>query len=147
MLPEVFRRVVTELGNGGPGPAAYGWMPFDPAASYVNRPSHWAEPFVHPRLRSGEDAAWIDVGYVILGDHGCGIFDLLVVTGDERGHVWWSDDVCRKLPSPPPDSAPRSYDDPRAWADWHRLLLSEDNTHRIGFADDLCEGLRAQLAR
>jgi len=174
-IPEDFRRFVTELGNGGDGPAFHGWPAFDPDAPWLNCPEHWSLPFVHPRLAQElaeqeleqkaelaepemdewERMDWeeereqaiktvieqiSDVGYINVGDHGCGIFDFLVVTGYERGHIWWSDDVCRKLPTPAPNHSPKvNYIDDTADSlareTWKNELLAADYSYRIDFID------------
>ena len=66
-------------------------------------------------------------------DEGCGIFTFLVITGDERGNVWWSDDRGRKVPLEDPSMA-RPEDD--ASGDlWCELLLAEDYTYRRSFLE------------
>jgi hypothetical protein len=111
ILPRDFRRFVTELGNGGAGPA-YGWERFDPA-----RPEYLtAPPF--ERARCGEEDCADERATILLHEHGCGTYDFLVLRGDGVGQVWFSDDHCRA----------RRYgmgfvDHYEAWLDW---LLNPD---------------------
>ncbi len=80
------------------------------------------------------------LGYIEVGNHGCGIFDFLVVIGDERGHIWWSDDLCRQLPTPAPNHSPKiTYTnqtaDRLARETWRNELLAADYSYRINFVD------------
>ncbi len=100
VLPTGFRRFVTELGNGGEGLGLHGWAPFDPEGATQNRPERWASPFVHPRVAEQREPPHLDAwgeedeearahavrcaserGWIRLGDHGCGVFTFLVITG------------------------------------------------------------------
>lgn len=90
---------------------------------------------IDARVREGARYGWIDIG-----DHGCGIFDLLVVTGDERGHIWWSDDSGNVFPLNAPDHTPERYpQEPAANSTarkrWEAELLAEANSYRSGFLD------------
>jgi hypothetical protein len=125
VLPEGFRRFVTEVGNGGAGPG-YGWKAFDPDSSWF-RLREWQGPF--PGLAVNETADRDLPGTIELFDHGCGIFDFVVVHGPEAGNLWYSDDHCSVFPLPGPDFAfPRGED-------WRRRLGDPRNTSRISFLD------------
>jgi hypothetical protein len=83
LLPTDFRRFITELGNGGAGPV-YGWEPFQPSR-YVTAS---LSPFT--QANGDEDGS----ATVFLYEHGCGMYDLLVLRGDGAGQMWLSDDHC-----------------------------------------------------
>ncbi len=150
-LPADFKGFITRIGNGS---KALDWRPFDPTDPVLNHPKHWSSPFVHPRRAlqqapepPGEDVDDLDVarhryfsairaqsevGIIPITDEGCGIFTFLVVTGQERGHMWWSNDRGQKLPIAADDHQPER-DHPQGWRLWYEALLSEQNTHRHTF--------------
>lgn len=133
VLPKDFRRFVVEVGNGGAGPA-YGWPRFEPAGAVFRQPA-WQTPF---RAPSEEDDRVDEPGGSIqLSDHGCGVFDLLVVNGAERGNVWFSDDagVLLPLPGRDSDSSRGLPADASASVVWRRRLREPANTSRISFID------------
>jgi tetratricopeptide (TPR) repeat protein len=101
-LPADYRAFVTTLGNGGAGPF-YGLAPLrtDPpkfgAALDEHTPPSLARPFplTEPWRQGGEPGqppipAGTSVydGVVELSSHGCGYFDLLIISGPRRGEVW-----------------------------------------------------------
>jgi len=126
-LPEDFRRFVTELGNGGAGPA-YGWPAFNPTA-IVYLDERWRQPFAGLRTN---DADGDPTGCVELHEYGCGMFDLLIINGAERGSIWFSNDLAEVLPVPARDSELSRGGGP---AEWRERLLDPLNTSRISFAD------------
>ena len=112
-LPEDYRDFILNVGNGGAGPC-YGIYPLQLEGSIhhgmVNRnPIDLSVPFRHG---GPWDAEWLDqidwdagerpddsrmeeyldtrhiAGTLCMCHHGCGDFWLLVVKGNERGHVW-----------------------------------------------------------
>jgi hypothetical protein len=152
-LPAGYRRFVTEIGNGGTGLGLHGWRAFDPDAPSLQRPERWAGPFVHPREAAVREPVHRDVfgepdeearahavracserGYLPLGDHGCGVFTFLVISGEEKGNVWLSDDRCRKLPLPAAHQQPQA-EGHEARERWAAALLAPENRHRIGFLE------------
>lgn len=149
-LPEGFKRFITEIGNSGEGPIFQDWPGFDPEADWLNDPAHWARPFVHPSRLKPEEVHANDVGYINLGDYGCGIFDLLVVTGDEAGNIWWSDDRCRRLPASAPGHRPdvkhKDADaDHLAYEAWRAELLALDYPYRQTFLEYIGDGLADEV--
>ncbi len=91
LLPDGFRRFVLEVGNGGDGPG-YGLAAFDPSLEQARV----AHPFPLERVWVWEEeenpdparvAACRD-GWLPLGTEGCGMDWILVVSGNQRGHVW-----------------------------------------------------------
>lgn len=145
-LPHDFRRFVIEVGNGGAGPA-YGWPPFNPGGEIYRRPD-WRASF---SVRSAADEEDDDLelsGYIALSEHGCGIFDFLVVNGPECGHVWFSDDggALYPLPSQNWDSHEGLPNDWTASVKWRQRLASATNTSRISFVDYVEKWLDEVLA-
>ncbi len=130
-IPEDFRRFVVEVGNGGAGPA-YGWPAFDPQEIIFRQPA-WQALFEIPK--EGDDAE--PSGYITLSNHGCGIFDFLVVNGEERGNVWFSDDSCELHPVPGRefDSLRDLPTDGTSARVWRQRLRNPGNTSRITFID------------
>jgi hypothetical protein len=105
VLPEGFRAFITQIGDGAFGPPHYGWVPLGHAARdmrpdeakiwrdlpYVRRPF----PFTVTWVWEGGDVSAEGTlqqrndGLIYLGTDGCGMNWFLVVTGPERGNVWW----------------------------------------------------------
>ncbi|HEY9843789.1 MAG TPA: SMI1/KNR4 family protein, partial [Candidatus Obscuribacterales bacterium] len=185
ILPTDFRLFVTQVGNGGPGPAFHGLLPFEPNHTGYTE-ANWNEPFVHPtevrqlaetriRARGAEDmkalgldpagyehwleeqGLWIgeaidelaeelsEAGYIEVGDHGCGIFDFLVVKGQEYGHIWWSDDQCRKLPALDTQASDAVLKTPGDWDAWRARLLAPEYVFRQTFLEYYGNYLRSVL--
>lgn len=111
VLPEDYRSFIREVGNGGAGPY-YGLYPLgvfsdveglDSADSIgdLSRPFRHTEAWNlddQPDPRVDEeayeawtdryfDSKWID-GAIPICHEGCNYYNLLVVTGPERGHIW-----------------------------------------------------------
>ncbi len=139
-LPDGFRRFVLEIGNGGDGPTLKGWPPFDPTSESMNDVSRWAADFQGAHFRQERD----DRGYVIVGEHDNGPFDFLVITGNERGSVWWSDGKNRQTPA-------RLAHDPRMpfYCRGADRVLPHDNiqspAHRVGFLDYYANWLQLEI--
>lgn len=86
-LPEGYRRFITEIGNGGAG-----WEPFNPDCR-----EDLTRPFRATPGWGNRD------GFLTLREHGCGLCDLLILTGEDRGNVWFCDGVGRLYPYPLPE--------------------------------------------
>lgn len=111
-LPEEYREFLLRVGNGGmDGPPFYGLEPFRPGpwqeGDHARR--YWVDlpdlarpfPFTGPWIREGEApeeltagsdqslADRISHGCLLLGTDGCGIDWILVVSGPDRGVVWY----------------------------------------------------------
>lgn len=101
-LPEGYRRFITAIGDGGPGPPLTGVYPLGRGGKTLLVPEFMrvrqrlpfvALPFPFTRgwvWEDGEDSNEGDVeqvghGSLLLGDHGCGIEWRLIVTGPECG--------------------------------------------------------------
>jgi hypothetical protein len=111
VLPDDYRTFLLEVGNGGAGPY-YGLYPLgvfsdisgiDPTEAIGDL----ARPFPHTKAWNLDDqpdpqidekayeawtkryfdTKWID-GAIPICHEGCNYYDLLVVTGSERGHIW-----------------------------------------------------------
>lgn len=109
-LPEELRAFLRSVHGGGPGPG-YGLFIGEPAPGT----SRAAAPFPYDDRDAAElmvrrqtdryaglplvddpsgsdDELWPPgPGFVSLSHHGCGSFDVIVVTGAERGRIWFCD--------------------------------------------------------
>jgi len=108
-LPPDYRLFLEQVGNGGPGPPAYGLRPLGAAEAWwpEEQRAAWQHfqaiqrPFPFRQLWCWEDEAEPDPaqlaavydGTIYLGTDGCGIDWALVVTGPQRGYVWQLTDV------------------------------------------------------
>jgi len=106
-LPESYRGFLTDVGNGGAGPY-YGLDALgvhDSRSEDEWRPGFLATPFPlttawnraqhHPTDNDVPDDLYFDqrwiAGSLMLCHFGCGAFYRLVVTGPERGRIWFDD--------------------------------------------------------
>lgn len=128
LLPEAYRFFLKHLGNGGGGLAALGTAP-----AYVGGPKgYWTRlpdigrpfPFtcgwhweVGDESEEGE-MEQVSYGSLWLGTDGCGMDWHLIVTGPERGYVWWVSGE-GILPTNPKRDFLRWYED---WLDGIELL-------------------------
>ncbi len=107
-LPGDYREFLKRIGNGGDGPPAYGLMRLGdvPDRTHPDFARDWRElpnvgrPFPLTKTWAWEgdeyDEARQDAarhGTLNLGHDGCGMYWLLVVTGEMRGQVWAHTDV------------------------------------------------------
>lgn len=107
-LPGGYRRFLLEVGDGGDGPPAYGLMRLGQLPRHLDPDFQrdWGElrhvrkpfPFTKAWIWEGEeyDEARQETaryGSLMLGDDGCGMYRLLIVTGAERGQLWAHTDV------------------------------------------------------
>ncbi|WP_099222295.1 SMI1/KNR4 family protein [Listeria costaricensis] len=104
-LPADYHHFLTKIGNGGAGPS-FGISPlekFFTARHYGNIkindhflvtpfPYSTAHPF-HYTDESDESLIREMTGTLTLCDHGCGYYDMLIISGSEKGTVW-SDARC-----------------------------------------------------
>lgn len=96
-LPEDYRAFLLEIGNGGYGPGGKMYS-LQEALLHVqdykpSEPFPHTQPWLLPELPS-EAELW-DIphlnGVITVAHHGCTIYNHLVVTGPERGHIWAED--------------------------------------------------------
>lgn len=108
-LPESYRRLILELGNGGDGPPFYGLEPLsdhriEPGGPHPaeNHNTRLATRFpgvpcegLEDMLPEEADREWAryEAGRLLLGTDGCAILFVLVLTGPARGQVWRIDEV------------------------------------------------------
>ena len=132
MLPEGFRRFLLELGNGGAGPA-YGWPAVVPEAP-LYRQAAWRKAFETPLA---EELEGDPAGSIALSNHGCGIFDFVVVNGREGGNVWFSGDTSDVYPLPGKDFDSLHGAQPKDFGSeaWRGRLADPANTSRISFLE------------
>jgi hypothetical protein len=108
ILPEEYRSFLLAAGNGGDGPPYYGLLDLQAAVIktdifnkqntiMLDKPFPLTDPWVWEgekltpeRLERQRE---IYRGFLVLGDEGCGMYWVLIVTGEERGRVWCFADV------------------------------------------------------
>lgn len=121
-----------ELHGGGPGPG-YGFLVEEPssptsraAAAFPYDASDAArllarrriEPYAGlPAVEDAEDAEdWPPgPGFVALAHHGCGMFDVIVTSGEQRGRIWFFDMLW--FPRWSPQGTPTLFEWYEAWLD------------------------------
>jgi hypothetical protein len=128
LLPEAYRFFLTHVSNGGGGLVELGTAP-----AYASRPEgYWTHlpdigkpfPFTHGWYwEEGEDSdegerEQVSYGSLWLTTDGCGMDWHLIVTGPERGHVWWVSGE-GMTPTNPKRDFLRWYED---WLDGMELL-------------------------
>ncbi|GAA1522818.1 hypothetical protein GCM10009730_33710 [Streptomyces albidochromogenes] len=105
-LPADYRSFVAEVGNGPAGPC-HGLMPLtvprpeageewavDDEWEQDRVPGRLAAPFPLTEPRPGPigpPADALSLGTLMLAEHGCGVFDRLVLNGPRAGEVWQID--------------------------------------------------------
>jgi hypothetical protein len=103
-LPSDYRLFLQQVGNGGPGPPAYGLRPLGAAETWwgdeqraawqhfqaIQRPFPFTQPWCWEDEADPDPARLAAVydGTLYLGTDGCGSDWALVVTGPQRGCVW-----------------------------------------------------------
>jgi hypothetical protein len=101
-LPRGYREFVMKVGNGGGTHPYYGMRPLSETLAYDTTETvvphlefplteFWTwdlEKDVTPEMEA-EISKVRSQGFLCLGTDGCGIFWILVVSGKERGQVWW----------------------------------------------------------
>jgi hypothetical protein len=128
-LPADYRAFLSRVGNGGPGPPAYGCAALGETADDMDAEQRagWsglpqvALPFPFTKSWVWEEGAVSDEGTreqtlrgcVYVGNDGCGMYWFVVVTGPERGNVWM---ICGEgiTPTSPKRDFARWYED---WLD------------------------------
>ena len=87
-LPVSYRRFLTEVGNGGPGPY-YGVTPLALDAPQLRQDF----PYDKPTTFDDEtpDELWDKPipGAIEIGEYGCATYFLLVLKGPHAGTIWW----------------------------------------------------------
>jgi hypothetical protein len=111
-LPGELRAFLTNVHGGGAGPG-YGLVvepdrvrrprrarpfPFDEAVARAVITQRLAggstrgKTVAAPDDEDDDDDDWPPgPGFIPIAHHGCGVFDVLVVAGQQRGYVWWCD--------------------------------------------------------
>ncbi len=102
-LPAEYRSFLLEVGDGGDGPGLYMrplGAPFDDSLPWEEGEIHrdpaepnelLGKPFPHAETLQIEPQAMtpqMAAGALFLFDHGCALWDLLIVTGDSAGQIW-----------------------------------------------------------
>jgi len=98
ILPSEYRRFLLEVGNGGAGPG-YGLYVLETAVeSYLPNYQILSQPF--PLTQPWNDLDLVrDVyldnkfvqGTLTIANYGCGIYALLVISGEQQGKIWIDD--------------------------------------------------------
>lgn len=103
-LPADYRRFLTVIGNGGPGPADYGLLPLGtiPNDCTPEEAQYWSSlpdirlPFPFTRYWIWEDGSeslegvrdQVSHGSICIGSDGCGMYWHLIISGPKRGIPW-----------------------------------------------------------
>jgi hypothetical protein len=108
-LPEMYRRFVEEIADGGIGPGCGMFALSEAIGDAPELTGELSRPFCYgnadaegilARRRAGDRDAWLAAadnedavphGCLLLAHTGCGCFDVLVITGEQRGTVWYHD--------------------------------------------------------
>ncbi|MEJ2396425.1 MAG: SMI1/KNR4 family protein [Candidatus Thiodiazotropha sp.] len=109
-LPVDYRGFLLKVGDGGDGPPEYGLLRLgEITTNHV--PDYLSEgykgrlqqpfPFTESWVWEGEEELkgfeeklkGTEFGCLVLGTDGCGMFWLLIVTGESRGQIWQTSDV------------------------------------------------------
>ena len=112
-LPEAYRRFLLEVGDGGDGPPYYALVRLADAVrgQYERNPQTDERERFRPDLPFPitDNWVWVDQeieeddrtrstvsehGHLFLGTDGCGIDWIIIITGEERGNVWYRDEYC-----------------------------------------------------
>ncbi|MCX4846278.1 SMI1/KNR4 family protein [Streptomyces sp. NBC_00893] len=104
VLPEPYRTCVAEMSDGcEQGPPDFGLIPLaelprDWGAGRAERQLALPFPLTEKWIwdtdedldpNEGVPSSVFDHGSIVLGTDGCGMYWHLIVTGPQRGHVWW----------------------------------------------------------
>lgn len=109
-LPKDYRDFLLNIANGGEGPPEYGLLKLgeiqildvpdyllDGYASRLSQPFPLTEYWVWEGEQESPDFAQkyqaTERGCLVLGHDGCGMYWLLIVTGESRGQIWQTTDV------------------------------------------------------
>lgn len=102
-FPEEYREFMLKVGNGGDGPPHYRMLDLCSSIKLSKQFAKGFDEFLAEEFPLKEYMVWegitlseedkqkferIHRGSLILGEDGCGIFWLLIITGPERGQVW-----------------------------------------------------------
>jgi hypothetical protein len=100
-LPADYRLFLLEIGNGGAGPG-YDLLELN---SMIREKDDLARPFPFTTtittdacdhlLQMHDDwdeaEAFLSAGHIMVGYSGCQCWDILIITGDQRGYMWYMD--------------------------------------------------------
>ena len=109
VLPDEYREFLLSIGDGGAGPG-YGLQPMkESLIGYLQQPLAPSQPFpytnadteriIHIHLEEKRRGVEVELrhtvllgtsGYICLSDHGCGERSLLIISGEQRGKVWYA---------------------------------------------------------
>jgi len=109
-LPSDYKEFLMEVGNGGDGPPEYGLLKLGEIKKHnipdyllegykerLKKPfpltEHWIWEGMEDEPGFGEKLRETENGSLALGHDGCGMFWLLIVTGQEKGKIWQTTDV------------------------------------------------------
>lgn len=141
-LPEDYRRFLLFMGNGGAGPG-YGMYPLDYSLQHsVRNVGLLKAPFPHSErwnmtpedlgLDRDNDYVAFDKAYfndtyaqgsLRISTEGCNIYPLLIIAGNERGHIWCDDRSSDG--GIYPLSAPHHPDERLSFFGWYELWLDQ----------------------
>ena len=142
-LPEDYRRFVRFMGNGGAGPAYGIFTLADSLAHSVDDVRLFQKPFPHTGawnmapeelgldgnrgIAAFDEAYFNDAfaqGALRVCHEGCAYYDLLVIAGNERGHMW-EDDRAADGGIFPLSAPPYNPDERLGFLDWYALWLDQ----------------------
>lgn len=150
-LPQPYRQFLLTVGNGGVGPPAYGMVRLgevpdgsqygDMTSFELLRNLHRPFPFTAQctydefgRATGANSRAAIDDGRLVLGTDGCAMNWLLVVSGPERGNIWFENEG-GMTPCPAPRDFLNWYE---RWLNWAESGKKRSAFYAdvLGWADD-----------
>jgi hypothetical protein len=147
-LPAEYRGFLLEVGNGGPGPG-YGLASIvdngeENTYQNLSQPFPWTQGWNNLDLSEDDYLnSQLVQGTLTIANYGCGIYALLVITGEQRGKVWIDDrtndsgiypaseNFCRYFHDINPEDELPEQDDSQAmsfydwYADWLNSSLEQ----------------------
>ena len=99
-LPEDYKNFLIYIGNGGAGPS-YGMLRLE---DFFDKDTAVSDNFLVTDFKYSPDSPYLEqscentdnysdetAGSMIICHHGCGILNLLIISGTERGKIWLDD--------------------------------------------------------